>query len=95
MKWYFTPSIGQYGAAIEIDADGKVGRIAFAFINEAGLAFVKWAPLEDKMCSPLPYAHPSIFSSLILFEATGEHISKLNNMFSSIVPVNGRPRLIT
>lgn len=91
MKWYFTPNIGSYGAAIEIDFDGNVGRIAFAIINQAGLAFVKWAPLEDKMCSPQARVN---LNSLILFEATGEHIAKLNNMFSAIIPVNGKPRLI-
>lgn len=93
MKWYFTPSIGNYGAAIEIDADGNVGRMAFATINQAGLAFIKWAPLEDKMCLPTARVN---WNSLILFEAAGEHISKLNNMWSAILPVNGRgPKLIT
>ena len=93
MKWYFTPNIGQYGAAIEIDPDGNIGRMAFAIINERGLAFIKWAPLEDKMC--LPGAR-IVWNSLILFEACGEHISKLNNMWSAIIPVNGKgPRLIT
>lgn len=91
MKWYFTPNLGSYGAAIEIDFNGNVGRIAFAIINQAGLAFIKWAPLEDKMCNPQATVN---INSLILFEATGDHISKLNNMFSTIVPVNGRPRLI-
>ena len=91
MKWYFTPSIGSYGAAIEIDKDGMVGRIAVASINQQGLAFIKWAPLEDKMCNPQATVN---LNSLILFEACGEHISKLNNMFSAIIPVNGKPRLI-
>jgi hypothetical protein len=91
MKWYFTPSLGAYGAAIEIDANGNVGRIAFANINQQGLIFVKWAPIEDKMCNPQGSVN---VSSLILFEATGDHISKLNNMFSAIIPFNGKPRLI-
>lgn len=86
MRWYFTPNIGSYGAAIEVDENGNVGRIAFAMINQAGLAFVKWAPLEDKMCSPAAKVN---VSNMILFEASGEHISKLNNMFSAIIPVNG------
>ena len=91
MKWYFTPSMGTYGAALEVDADGNVGRIAFAMINQTGLAFVKWAPLEDRMCNPKATVN---MNSLILFEASGEHISKLNNMFSAIIPVNGKPRLL-
>lgn len=91
MKWYFTPNLGAYGAAIEIDFDGNVGRIAFAMINERGLAFVRWAPLEDKMCNPQARVNTN---SLILFEAAGDHIAKLNNMFSAIIPVNGKPRLL-
>lgn len=92
MKWYLTPSIGQYGAAIEIDADGNVGRIAFAMISQQGLAFVKWAPLEDKMC--LPNAKVN-WNALILCEAQGEHIGKLNNMWSAIIPMNGRGLRLT
>lgn len=91
MKWYLTPNIGTYGAALEIDADGNVGRFAFAMITQGGLAFIKWAPLEDKMCNPKATVN---MNSMILFEAQGEHISKLNNLFSNIIPVNGKPRLI-
>ena len=92
MRWYLTPSIGQYGAAIEIDKDGMVGRIAFAMIGDQGLAFVKWAPQIGGMFTSSAMVNTN---SLILFEAAGEHISKLNNMFRSIFPVNGRgPRLI-
>ena len=65
--------------------------MAFAIINQAGLAFIKWAPLEDKMCNPQASVDTS---KLILFEVTGEHISKLNNMFGTIIPVNGKPRLL-
>lgn len=91
MKWYFTPSIGNYGAAIELDEVGNVGRLAFAIISEQGLSFIKWAPLEDKMCNPKTSVDTT---GMILFEALPEHIGKLNSMFGIIVPVNGKPRLI-
>lgn len=90
MKWYFTPSIGNYGGCVELDEDGYVRRLAFASLSEAGLAFVKWAPLEDGMCLDKgANAH-----SLILYEANENQISKLNSMWSNIIQPNGKPRLI-
>jgi len=91
MKWYFTPSLGHYGAAIEIDDDGHAGRMAFASISPQGLSFVKWAPLEDKMCGPKGFIN---MNSLILYEALPDQVAKLNSMFSVIIPVNGKPRLL-
>lgn len=91
MKWFFTPNMGQYGAAIEMDADGNVHRIAMAAIAPDGqLAFLKWIPPIAGLCKP----QSCQVGSMTLYEASEEYYEKLNSLFSAIVPVNGRPRLV-
>lgn len=90
-KWYFTPNMGSYGAAVEIDADGNCCRIAMAAIAPDGqLAFLKWAPPISGLCK----AKSSQVAPMTLYEVTEEHLHRIEGLFSSIIPVNGKPRLI-
>ena len=93
MKWYFTPDIGSYGAAIEIDENGNACRIALALVAPDGqLAFMKWIPPAAGLCNPVSYQ----VASMTLYEATEECTQKLKGLFSNvIVQANGNgPRLI-
>jgi len=92
VKWYFTPDIGTYGGAVEIDEQGNCCRVAFAMLTpDGGMGLVKWIPSLDGMCKPKSYQ----VSNMTLYEVDEVGTSKLKGMFGNvIVPVNGKgPRL--
>jgi hypothetical protein len=105
-KWYLTPSIGNMGAAVEVeqyDSDTqpictrKVRKVALVIINERGeVGFMPWVPIKVSMCDP----EGSItVDSLALFEASVPATRALNDLWngekSRIIrpPMNG-PRIV-
>lgn len=93
MKWFFTPDVGQFGAAIEMDDTGNLHRIAFCAITPDGqMAFIKWIPPLAGMCAGSSYQ----VGSMTLYETSEEQAAKLRSIFGSLImPANGSgPRLI-
>lgn len=93
MKWYFTPDLGNYGAAVRFDEHGNMCCVAFCVVGPDGtMAFLKWAPPESGMCNAKSYQS----SPMTLFETNEEQAEKLNQLFGSkiIRNLNGGPRLI-
>ena len=93
MKWYFTPDLGQFGAAVEIDSDGNMCRVAYCIVTPDGqMAFLKWAPPSIGACKAKSYQ----VAPYTLYETTDEQSDKLKGLFGNVIlPANGRPRLIT
>ena len=80
--WYFTPSIGMHGAALEMEtASGAVRKITPVMVGPRGeVAFMQWVPIQTGMCDPDGQVFTA--STGILFKADDKTVRKLNDLWN-------------
>lgn len=96
-KWYFTPDIGLFGAALQVQdlptGERQIRKISPIQVGPRGeVGFMKWVALETGMCEP---QGTTVISTLI--PATEKVIPALEEIWNRtgtiINPGNGRLRL--
>lgn len=96
-KWYLTPSIGVFGAALQVQdmptGERQIRKITPIQVGSQGqVGFMKWVGQETGMCEPVGNV-----SSWVLFPATEKVIPALEDIWNRtgaiINPGNGRLRL--